>query len=350
MNPISVNTLKRSNEAAIFNVYLYLSHMSDPQPNETLKSITKELESASKEGDWSNLDIYRLKILKNAVYSNRTLADSKLIELTRSKDGLTACAFQPPSGEIFVIFCGTGKGEWIDNGEGLSGIPQKNVYITYGENGNIISRTTVHNDYATDQQVESLNWFNMIAARNGWNKNTDITVTGHSKGGNKAQFITLHSELVKTCLSFDGQGFSPEAEAAFEKRYQNEFNERIQKIYSLSADNDYVNVLGESIAPEEQKYYFESFVGFHFLEAILDEKGQLRPMCEQGELSLYVKNISNELMGMRPYVRKYATLGIMNILQKYLGKGTPVNGDNVSVSETLIGLVIAAKALLTQYI
>lgn len=34
-----------------------------------------------------------------------------------------------------------------------------------------------------------------------------ITVTGHSKGGNKAQYVTVLSDKVDRCISMDGQGF-----------------------------------------------------------------------------------------------------------------------------------------------
>ena len=37
-----------------------------------------------------------------------------------------------------------------------------------------------------------------------------ITVAGHSKGGNKAQYVTVLSDKVDRCISMDGQGFSQE--------------------------------------------------------------------------------------------------------------------------------------------
>ena len=38
---------------------------------------------------------------------------------------------------------------------------------------------------------------------------TDITVTGHSKGGNMSQYATVMcSGQVSKCISFDGQGFN----------------------------------------------------------------------------------------------------------------------------------------------
>lgn len=352
MNPIHSQTLKKANEAAIYNIYLYLAHKTTPSDHESLRSIVSGLESALKNQtppDLSARDIYRLRILRNAVDSDTVLADSGIGNLTRSKNGLTACSFTTPDGDVFVIFRGTGSGEWIDNGEGLSGIPEENTYITYGENGRVKSRKTVQNDHATDQQVEALNWFHNIAAGNGWNDTTKIIISGHSKGGNKAQFITIHSNLVDECFSFDGQGFSPEALSNFKNRFGAEFAARRRKIYSFATDNDYVNVLGDRLMPENQVYYFESSKGFHYMEAMLDDHGRFRPRCEQGELSRYVETVSQELMSINPFFRQYTTLGIMNIFQKYLGKGTPVNSDTVSIRETIAGIGIAISALLNPF-
>lgn len=349
MDPIHSTTLEYANEAAIYNIYLYLVHKATPAEHESLRSIVTGLETAfrkQKHLDWKARDIYRLSILKNAVERSAVLANSKISNLTRSQSGLTACSFTNTNGSIFVVFRGTGGGEWIDNGEGLSGIPEENTYLTYGRSGNVLSHRTVQDDYSTTQQVEALNWFYAIAAKSGWDDRTHITLSGHSKGGNKAQFITIHSDLVDACYSFDGQGFSPEALTAFKDRLGAKFEIRRRNIYSFSADNDYVNVLGERVMPEDQIYYFESILGFHYLEAILDKNGRFHSQCEQGKLSRYVESVSKELMDMKPFVRQYATLGIMNVFHKYLGDGTSVNGDTVSLEKTVAGIGVAIGPLL----
>lgn len=351
MNLIDNEILKKANEEAIYNIYAYLAHKTTPSEHETFQSIVLGLESALKNpkpDDWKIRDIYRLHILRNAIDRNDVLAQSRIGSLTYSESGLTACFFTKPNGNVSVIFKGTGSGEWIDNGEGLSGIPEENTYIAYGKEGNELYREAVQNDYATDQQVEALNWFLSIAATSGWNNFTDITVSGHSKGGNKAQFITIHSDLVNNCYSFDGQGFSPEALVALKKQYGAKYETRRQNIRSFSTDNDYVNVLGERLVPEKHIYYFESQAGFHYMESMLDSNGQFHPQCGQGKISGYVESVSKELMRMNPFVRQYATLGVMNIFQKYLGEGIPVNGDTVSIEKTIAGTGIAIGALLRR--
>lgn len=349
MNPVPNNILKEANEAAIYNLYLCLAHITQPAKNATLQSIVSDLEYDLKSETtyaWTSRDIYRLSILINAVKYN--LANSKISNLTTSRSGLTACSFTNQDGKVFAAFRGTGKGEWIDNGEGLSGVPEENIYRTYEQNRIELSHTILTRDYATDQQVEALNWFNMIAAKDGWTKDNKITLSGHSKGGNKAQFIAIHSDLIDNCYSFDGQGFSPEALASFEMQYGAKFEARRQNIYSFSTDNDYVNVLGERLMPQNNIYYFESHMGFHYLEAMLNANGKFKRQCEQGELSRYVETVSQRLMSMPPHIRKYATLGVMNVFQRFLGEGIPVNQDNVSIEQTIIGMGVAVELLLRQ--
>ncbi|MBQ8725210.1 MAG: DUF2974 domain-containing protein, partial [Oscillospiraceae bacterium] len=298
---------------------------------------------------WNPQDIYRLMILKNAVERNPVIADSVISNLTISGSGMSACIFIKPDGEIHAVFKGTGSGEWIDNGEGLSGIPEENTYIDYDKKGEISAYRPVQDDYATDQQVEALNWFNRTASLNGWNESRRIIISGHSKGGNKAQFITMHSDIIDECYSFNGQGFSPEAINAMKGQFKEKYDLRRNKIYSLASDNDFVNVLGIYLVPETHIYYFEASLTAHPIEHMLYSDGSFRDQCEQGWLSRYTESISSDLMRLTPAVRRYAARGIMNIFQKYVGKDDPVNGGVISKEETLAGISIAAAMVLRRF-
>lgn len=344
MNPIHAETLEKANDAAIYTLYLYLAHKTDPAARETLQTIVHGLEAASTVQPWNVRDRYRLHILRNAINRRTALADSAISDLTRSESGTTACVFTNPSAEVFVVFRGTGSGEWMDNGRGLSGIPEENTYITYGDSGNTESMKTVPNDYATDQQVEALNWFSYIAAKNGWDADTGITLAGHSKGGNKAQFVAVNTDLADACFSFDGQGFSPEALAAIKKQHGAKFANRIRKINSMSADNDYVNVLGQRLMPEDKIYFFQSSLGFHYLEAMLDGNGRFLPQSGQGELSRYVQGVSEKLMRIPPLMRQYITLGVMRIFQEQFGQELPANA--ISLEKATAGIAAALGPLL----
>ena len=348
MNYLDEKIFEKANEEAIYNLYLYLIHKSVPAENESLQAIIYNLEQTYRKMsyNWEKKDLRRLSVLKNALVSNSPLSFSKIGNFTYSKSGLTACTFTKPDGTISVVFKGTGSGEWIDNGEGLSGIPEENVYTTFSHLGEIVESTAVSKDYATDQQAEALNWFNKVAAKERWNSNTQITVSGHSKGGNKAQFVTIHSSLVNDCYSFAGQGFSPEAIRFIKNQYGEDYERRRERIYSFSTDNDYVNILGSRLVPKNHIYYLQSGLGIHHMEAMLDKRGKLRQQCNQGWLSAYAEKLSKDLMKMNPSIRQYATLGIMNIFQKYVGEGIPVNGDSVSKGKTFIGITVAVGSFL----
>lgn len=319
--------------AAVLCLYSYLWAQQLPREGERFADIVERL--TDQRG--------RDRILQHAARRDKYLADSRIEAMTHSEAGLSAFAFRAPDGEVTAVFRGTGRGEWTDNGLGLAGIPAENVYRCGG-------RQVTRTDYATAQQVEALNWFCGQAERYGWH---DVTVTGHSKGGNKAQFTALHSDLVWWCYSFDGQGFSPEALAAFALEQGEDFSRRQSRIYSLSADNDYVNVLGERAAPQKQILYFEAPIGrdnahaYHFMEAILDEEGRLRPLSGQGHISRYIQGVSRRLMALPSAVRRYATVGLMDLFQQYMGEPAPC-GERLSKKERAVGLGLSIGPLLAE--
>lgn len=342
MNNLDSSILQKANEEAVYNIYLYLLHYETPNDGQALEEIVQDLKAVSHK--MNNRDIYRLNIIKNAIKRNPSLAKAQIRNLVRKSGGLTACSFTLENGDSSVVFKGTGSGEWIDNGEGLSGIPEKQVYLTYDKNGNELYQLICEKAYATDQQVEALNWFNKIYMQNGWNKK--VTVSGHSKGGNKAQFIAINSDLVDNCYSFSGQGFSPEAISSFKKDCGESYEARRSCIMSFSADNDYVSVLGSRLVPKENIYYFKPLYGLHFIDAIFEKNGALRPQTNQGKLSAYIESVSNQLMRLNASSRQYATVGVMNIFQKFLGDENPAAKDRVSIEKTIAGITIAANHLL----
>lgn len=319
MNYLDKELLRKGNIEAIYNVYMYLAHKTSPPPGETFKSVVHTLDEDLKNpftAEWGEREILRLKILKSAVRFDSIIANSVIDNLTVSKSLMTACSFTKPDKSVSVVFKGTGSGEWLDNGEGLSGTPEENTYIFYTKDAKEAGRKTIYNDFATDRQVEALNWFYMTAAKCSWNEDTAITVSGHSKGGNKAQFVAINSSLPLLCISFDGQGFSPEALSALRKKHGAEYEKRRQRIYSFAAENDYVSVLGEPLIPQSNMYYFKSRGGVHYMEAIITAGGKLRRQCEQGRASEYVQGVSRTLMKKPPQLRRYITIGAMNIFQE----------------------------------
>ena len=84
------------------------------------------------------------------------------------------------------------------------------------------------------------------------------------------------------------------------------------------------------------------------MDALLDEEGNLNPQTAQGSFSEYIEDVANEIMRMKPEKRQLATLGMMNLFQRYLGKGEPVNNDFVSLEKTVLGVAIAVREFLRK--
>ena len=73
----------------------------------------------------------------------------------------------------------------------------------------------------------------------------NITVTGHSKGGNLSQYVTIVcGNQIDRCISFDGQGFGKN----FITEHEAEIEVAREKITSISAFNDFVNILLTPVA------------------------------------------------------------------------------------------------------
>ncbi|MDN4066547.1 DUF2974 domain-containing protein [Paenibacillus vini] len=182
-----------------------------------------------------------------------------------------------------VVFRGTsGDYEWHDNGTG--------AYLS-----------------DTEMQIAALKYIESLPYNN-------ITVTGHSKGGNKAQYVAILSDKVDRALSLDGQGFSKE----FVEKYADLIAANGGKITSISAKDDPVNrllipVAGKIIYIETanpEKFYDIFF--YHKPNLVLNENGQLNKEGEPGVLSNFINDFTiyiNENM-KEPYL-SYAADGLL---------------------------------------
>ncbi len=287
MNDTGILNKQEITKEACLNTLMYLKKYY-PQVNNGTKvsNIVNQIDEtisnrimASKDPDEYAEDLRKLTVIKNAVKNDPSLGKLMIANQTSKmnnpatglpyeKDTINACTFQDdlnhPS-EVNVVICGTGKREWYDNGLGLSG------------------------DYvATAQQEQAREYFDEIVRSNNWTASKPkINISGHSKGGNKTQYIVMTSEyadLIDKGYSFDGQGLSPEAIEYLENKYgKAEFDKRRFKLYSISADNDYVNVLGTNnqegrVIPEDHIFYLKSnlqCIKWHFPDSYLNEDGTL---------------------------------------------------------------------------
>lgn len=248
-------------------------------------------------------------ILQNAAAGDRSLADSRVGGVYYTERGGQAFFVTHPEGGVTLVYRGSGSGEWRDNGLGLSGWPMAAEYQCPGARHRL--------QYATGQQLQALELACRWAERYGWR---EITVTGHSKGGNKAQFVALCTDFAARCYSFNGQGFSPEAleELAADENY----SARQGRLWSIAADNDYVGVLGVPAASPHRRLFLQTEAtepgALHAMETLLDTRGKLRPTGEQGELSLAVEALSRRVMALLPHRRSLLTVGITDLLQRYM--------------------------------
>ena len=156
--------------------------------------------------EWAQI----IKYLQNNTRLNKLV----LIETLETPIGvpLALCFTDgtPDTREAIIAFKGTtGGDEWSDNVEGA------------------ILRDT-------PDQIEALELVQGLPY-------ADITLTGHSKGGNKANYITILCDKVTRCVGFDPQGFSQ----LFlnDPKYSKRIEERASLIKNYSLSTDFVHIL-----------------------------------------------------------------------------------------------------------
>lgn len=132
------------------------------------------------------------------------------LDIVNKDDSVPAICFNDPDDpeHAVVVFRGTsGKDEWIDNAIGL-GVSD------------------------TERQKAALDYIENLPY-------DSITVAGHSKGGNKAQYVTVLSDKVDRCISMDGQGFSQ----VFLDKYYAEIRKKGHCIKNYYLEGDFVSIL-----------------------------------------------------------------------------------------------------------
>ena len=117
------------------------------------------------------------------------------------------CFYCEEDKEAIAVFAGTGYNEWRDD---------------------MIAGAKTD----TKQQLDALEWFETLPYEN-------ITVSGHSKGGNKAMYIAICGDKEIPCIAFDGEGFSKE----FCEKYHERIKERENMIVLYANYRDFVSCL-----------------------------------------------------------------------------------------------------------
>ena len=307
--------------SAILNTYVYMDVQNPKYQNKTLSQILDEMPDSVKGTAY-------YKAVANAVRENPNLGGMKLVSQSmcdgKDKNGdlIIACAFQDTNGDIYVAYRGTGDGKWVDNGVGIA---------------NESSQMQVAANEYFDQVVEDLGLTTYNSGR--------LIVTGHSKGGNEAQYVTLNSKygyLIDNCYSIDGQGFSQEAIDHFiEEQGEPYYQLQLQKMYSINGENDYVHDLGIVVIPEENTYFIETpgakdLNGYHDIKEMLNgaglnwktKDGQIIS-ADQGHIGQLAKTISKNMQQLNQEDLEDCAVTIMSLIE-YLLPYNDENGERIS--------------------
>ncbi|MBE6922605.1 MAG: DUF2974 domain-containing protein [Ruminococcaceae bacterium] len=177
--------------------------------------------------DWQNI----INAVQNdPVLRDMVIADTHVDTSSDGGRGRSAIFVSEETGDAVVTFKGTETAaEWGDNFDG----------------GNVPD---------TPHQENALEWYQQAYEENGLS-NYEVTVTGHSKGGNKSKYIAIMDDTVDHCVSFDGQGFSDK----FMEKYADRIAQRQDVIQNHNVDYDYVNLLINDVG--ETTYYYGQDLG-----------------------------------------------------------------------------------------
>lgn len=347
---------RQSSEAEIcmlLDTFMYLDYR-EAKEGCTLREVLEEIskEAAYQEGG-SHREEYAIlcEAAKREEIGNLIIGSSA--GQMGYSSGTAAYTFQSQDGAVtYVVYRGTGDGEWPDNGLGMT-------------------------QTATLQQKEALSYFEEVVENLELGGEQRLVVTGHSKGGNKAQFVTMESrygDKIDVCYSVDGQGFSENAILEWKERYgEEEYEKRTKKLQGIHGENDYVSVLGYSIIPGENIRYVKTpvektnFAGYHDIkymfatlvyDAVIKEyrtefHGRKNEDAKgQGELGQYAAALSRDVMKLPEKLRDGCAAVTMQLMEMTGGRKNGLNGERLTLSDildfVLVGSKVIAESLIKQ--
>lgn len=317
--------------SAILDMYTYLDDavVGHNYENRKLSDIVEDLYARAQAGDTSIsadnkqcINVMRQSLQQHndwgeAVLKNTSSYDAynqNTVEWT--DDSIQAATFQLGD-DYYMSFRGTGNGRWTDDGVGMTELsPMQDAAIKYYE-----------------QMVDELH----LDQSSG-----NLYVGGHSKGGNEAQVIMLHSDkanLIDGVYSIDGQGL-PYDEAYYRRILGDaEYERRLAKMYSICGEYDPVHELGHVLISEDNTYYLpvsgDGLLPWHDMKYMLmdnngnytgiqwdiDENGNYLHGEPQYPV-LFARNLNKWLMSLDPDKRDSISRTVMFIIdvctKKYL--------------------------------
>lgn len=330
----------KESEIALLNAYAYLQvpNKNGQKLGEAILSVRDDevLHQKVLSQSGGGLSRHATEQIFDNILDNLKLANLKIVrnnmnDRNFANDGIKVLCFQDFSTkEAVFTYRGTAASEWVDNAIGLY---QKE----------------------TPQQLEARAYFETTCEELRLReKGYEITVSGHSKGGNKAMYVAITSPHVDRCVALDGQGFSDE----FVDFYAADIKERASKIKLIAADKDYVHALGNVVVPIENISWYKSnktnipLIGTalsHCPDAYLNERGNFTErITKQPQLFTTINKITKELM-IAPDRQRYLHAG-MGMAQIYLGRSnSPIKREKMpSVHEIRSGLKDGMNYLLKK--
>lgn len=146
----------------------------------------------------------------------------------------------------------------------------------------------------TPQQLKALDFFHEVDSTFNFNS---YTMTGHSKGGNNGQYITIvDGNKVSNCVTFNSQGFSAE----FIRKYCTQIIKNKNKIVAYEAAWDVVNILLNSIAGRRVVVGTESRLPQHNHppNRLLDQSGDIRTLDQRHPFYVGFQGLTMSLTSM----------------------------------------------------
>jgi len=365
MNTAVVNECELS---TVLNTFVYMDDYIVGCEGKSLKEIVSSLDGKIKPGaagyreytmvkeaikahpEWENV---RVLDQSNPVkYSGNGIGvDNRTDKLT--DDYIQASTFDDGNGNIYVSYRGTGNGRWGDNAVGMY-------------------------DVSTEMQEAAANYYDYVVEKYGLeneclHNGKKIIITGHSKGGNEAQYTYMaakYSNLIKDCINEDGQGFSEAAIERFKRENGEEYYKyKLKNMYSICGDNDFVHDLGIVIIPEENTYFIETYgdelFSYHDLTYMgsgdtavgIDEDGNEYEYYgsytglnwtrengeivhgEQGPVGQFAKRLSKSLMTLPPDMRDGISNTVMYLLESYMSGGEIIGNFDISTEDNIEAII-----------
>lgn len=223
--------------------------------------------------------------------------------------------FKDEAGDLYIHFRGTGDGNWQYN------------EAAYSDTPSLI-------------QTESLSYFDSIIEEHYQGQSQGkVYVSGHSQGGNTAQYVTVNSQYgdyIDTCISLDGPGFSKGIVEDAKAKYGEAYYERQrQKIYAYNGESDFVSPLGqEQIVPEGHTTIIStaskdgsktSIVDYHGVNGMLDGDS-LKPKSENSAFRQLVIAVADELKELPQGDQERVAAVTMKLAEYFMGNG---EGENL---------------------